>query len=96
MTSLALTAMQVPRALLLSYLRRRMRKMPKKTAEEKEVLRKVRELCEYGERTGDWEPMRRLKALLEEAERAIAAVKHAMEVPKTPIAKKPSRTKGRA
>jgi hypothetical protein len=71
------------------------RKMPKRTAEEKALLAKLRELREYGERTGDWEPIRRIKALLEDNLRALAEVKQIMEVPTKPPVKT-SRGKRRA
>jgi hypothetical protein len=69
--------------------------MPKKNAEEqveKDIFRKLRKLCEYSQRTGDWGPVRDIQALLKEAERILAEAKQARGLPKMPRMKI-SRTK---
>jgi hypothetical protein len=35
-------------------------------AREKDLERKLLEICEHCERTGDWEPVRKIEAILKE------------------------------
>jgi hypothetical protein len=68
----------------------------KKTATEKDLLLKIRALSDYSARTGDYEPIRKILSLLEQAKQALEGAWKALEVPKTPTAKKVRAKGGRS
>lgn len=61
------------------------------TERNTDILRKLREICEYSDRTGDREPVRKIVAVLDQVTQVILETRRAIEQPEL---KKPAK-KGR-